>query len=38
VDIFVIDTNMLPANPIFEIPLKADGSEVSLAEAKELGN
>jgi len=35
VEFFVLDTNMLlAANPILEIPLNRDGSEMSLAEAK----
>jgi hypothetical protein len=38
VEFFVLDTNMLlSAKPIYEIPLNADGSEMSLAEAKSKG-
>lgn len=38
VEFFVLNTNMLlAANPIFEIPLKPDGSEMSVAEAKTKG-
>jgi hypothetical protein len=38
VEFFVLDTNMLlAANPILEIPLNPDGSEMSLTEAKIKG-